>query len=48
MNPYELGQHHAKSGQESQNPYPEFSGEWALYNRGFNKIQNPWMTSEKS
>lgn len=42
-NPYEQGVADAKRG-ICMNRYPEFSEKWALYNRGFNSIANPWMT----
>lgn len=48
-NPYELGRQHGlawvdagKPRNRSANPYREFSGKWALYNRGFNST---WMNS---
>lgn len=48
MNPYELGQRHALDGKESQNPYEHPTEKWALYNRGYNKIRNPWMVDTQA
>ena len=41
MNPYELGVFHAKTTGKSNNPYPEFSAKWGMYNHGFNKTKYP-------
>jgi hypothetical protein len=44
--PFELGEWDAKMGHKSQNPYPEFSTKWGLYNHGYNRVANPWMFKE--
>lgn len=42
--PYAEGRE-AYTRQQSKNPYPEFSGKWCEWNRGFNSM---WMSKGES
>jgi hypothetical protein len=45
-NPYELGVRDA-NGKGYNNPFPEFSEKWALYNRGYNTTKYPGYFCKK-
>jgi len=48
MNPYELGKYHAENNLLNENPFPEYSGKWALYNKGYNETAYPWMKKHET
>lgn len=46
-NPYEQGVQDALKKKQSNNPYPEFTAKWGLYNQGYNKTKYPHMFKPK-